>query len=209
VNLPPWSKSSDGEPPDSGVPALDLSVLIASLSANLAALERAVIRPPLLLARLSDRLRDEGVDPPEPGNVNAWVSRMDAHGWRRLALLVAALDVDAVRALLAPLARRDGVERVVRVGILDAAVEASLLTLVLLRESNVRLEELARRWMAALGVAIAGETPAVSGERLRRVDYARLLREAERAKAAAEDRMAELRKQQELAEQMRAGRSKW
>jgi hypothetical protein len=188
---------------------IELPLLTAAMAANLAALERAAIRPPLLLARMADRLRDEAVDPPDPGNVNAWVSRLDAEAWRRLALLVAALDVDAMRALLAPLVVRDGVERVTRIGIIGAAADASLLTLALLRESKVRLEELARRWLAALGVAIVGETAAVSAETLQRIDYARLLGEAERAKAAAEARMAELRKQQELAEKMRAGRSKW
>lgn len=208
MKLLPWPKRNPGGR-GSGTPMIELPLLTAAMAANLAALERAAIRPPLLLARMADRLRDEAVDPPDPGNVNAWVSRLDAEAWRRLALLVAALDVDAMRALLAPLVVRDGVERVTRIGIIGAAADASLLTLALLRESKVRLEELARRWLAALGVAIVGETAAVSAETLQRIDYARLLGEAERAKAAAEARMAELRKQQELAEKMRAGRSKW
>ena len=111
--------------------------------------------------------------------------------------------------MVAQLAAHRGVASVIEEGMVGTAVRAPLLTLALLRESAVRLEELARTWSAALGVGIAGETAEQSAEHLARIDYARLLDKAERAKVDAEARMAELRKRQEKAEERRTRRSKW
>jgi hypothetical protein len=190
-------------------PAIELPVVVGALHANLAALEKKQVQAALVCARLADWLRDAGLEPPFPDEVGAWAAGLDAEGWRRLALLVGALEADAVGAVFAQAVARNDLRWLVEQGVVGVAAQASLLTVKLLRESSVRLEELARAWLAAMRVAIAGETAEQSAERLRRLDYGGLLGKAERAKKEAEARMAELREKQEQAERARAVRSKW
>ena len=59
--------------------------------------------------------------------------------------------------------------------------------------SALRVEELSRAGLAALGIAIAGETAAQSAIALARLDYERLLAQAEQARKAAEGRIAAAR----------------
>src|SRR5208283_4064709 len=88
------------------------------------------------------------------------------------------------------------------------ALATPLLTMTLLRQSPLRVEEFARHFLARLGTAVSGETAAQSRERLERLDYGRLLAEAERAKVSAEERMEYLRQLQED-QARRARRGKW
>jgi hypothetical protein len=187
----------------------ELPVVISALHGPLAALERKQVEPLLVRARLADWLRDAGLPPPDPDQVTTWVAALDAEGWRRLALLATAMELDAVSSVVGRLAARHDAAWLVKEGLIGVAAATPLLTVALLRESAVRLEELARAWLAALGASIVGEAPAESEERWQRIDYGRLLAEADRAKKEAEQRMAELRERQERAERMRAGRSKW
>ena len=80
---------------------------------------------------------------------------------------------------------------------LDGPETSAPVTVALVRQSEVRAEEFARRLAADLGVAIAGETAEHSQQRLDAIDYKRLLAEAEQAKAAAQAQMEKLRKKQE------------
>jgi hypothetical protein len=85
-----------------------------------------------------------------------------------------------------------------------------LLTMTVLRTSGLRVEELTRAALAALGIAIAGEDPARSAAALQRLDYERLLAQAEQARAAAEGRMAQLKQAQDQDDQARSPRrGKW
>jgi Flp pilus assembly protein TadD len=84
-----------------------------------------------------------------------------------------------------------------------------MLTLELLRQSSLRVEEFARHFLARLEAAVASETVAQSRARLQRLDYAQLLAEAERAKVSAEERVAYLRKLQQKQEQLLSRRGKW
>jgi hypothetical protein len=197
------------DPSASGPPAIDFGAVMAALERNLASLEKRQIVPALVRARLADWLRDAAVEPPGPEDVGEWVADLDEEGWRRLALLVEALEVDEVGAAITRLAARQDASSFVKAGMIGPAARTPLLTLSLLRESAVRLEELARVWLFDLGASIQGEAFELSAERLRRLDYGRLLSEAERAKKAAEERMAALREQQEKAERARTRRSKW
>jgi hypothetical protein len=196
-----------GRPPD--VPTVDLPLMTAALGRRLVELENKVIQPLVMRAKMADRLRDLSLEPPEPETMAQWTEALDPDGWRRLALLLAAGEEENVAAAIAGAVARHDAPWLVRTGLLGVAAETPLLSLGLLRESEVRLEELARTWLSNLGVAIAGETPRQSEERRAAIDYARLLAEAERAKRDAEERMTELRKKQEMAERMRAGRSKF
>jgi hypothetical protein len=196
------------EPPDR--PAIALQAVLAALNEHLASLEKKAIEPALVRARLADWLRDAGLEPPAPAQVDAWASSgFGRETWRRLALLVDALGAGAVSGPVAKVAAQGGAAPFVQNGMLGAATKTPLLTLSLLRESEVRLEELARSWLAALGLGIEGETAAQSAEKLVQLDYVRLLQKADRAKQDAEARMAALREKQEQAEKARAGRSKW
>ena len=71
------------------------------------------------------------------------------------------------------------------------------------------MEELARKFLASLGAAVKGEKPALSRQRLERLDYGRLLEETERARQAAEERVARLRQLQDEQENSRPRRGKW
>jgi hypothetical protein len=186
-----------------------LSAVMVALQGPLARLEKKHLEPALVRARLGDWVRDCGLVPPAPVLVGKWLAPLDEEGWRRLALLLAAIEVDGVDVAVARSAARHDAEWLVKNALVAVAAGTPLLTLSLLRDSSVRVEELARVWLAALDVAIAGETAAESAERRRRIDYGRLLSEAERAKKEAEERMEELRKKVEEAEKLRAGRSKW
>jgi hypothetical protein len=188
---------------------VELPVVMGALHGPLAALERKPVEPLLVRARMADWLRDAGLLPPDPDQMTTWVAALDAEGWRRLALLATAMEVDAVGSVVGRMAARRDAAWLMKEGLIGVASGTPLLTVALLRESHVRLEELARAWLAALGAGIVGETPAESEERWQRIDYGRLLAEADRAKKEAEQRMAELRERQEKAERMRAGRSKW
>jgi hypothetical protein len=85
-----------------------------------------------------------------------------------------------------------------------------LLIMAVLRMSALRLEELARAWLAALGIGIAGEDAARSLAALQRLDYERLLAQVEQARQAAEGRMAQLQEAQDEDDRARAPRrGKW
>jgi hypothetical protein len=58
------------------------------------------------------------------------------------------------------------------------------LTGEMLRDNRFRQEEFLRRFVAACGGAVAGETPAASGKRLRQLDYRTTLAEYQKAEAA-------------------------
>ena len=70
------------------------------------------------------------------------------------------------------------------------------------------MEELARRLLAGLGAAVAGETADESKNKLHRLDYGRLLAEAEQARRAAAERAERLKKLQDEQEQRRSRRGK-
>ncbi len=78
------------------------------------------------------------------------------------------------------------------------------LTAEMVRSNAFRQEEFLRKWIAAVGGRVAGETPEASRSRLETLDYGGTLREYERAERArkeeADRRAAALRKAREEAE---------
>jgi hypothetical protein len=192
-----------------GLPQLDLAGLQASLADAASRIAGRDAEPDLVRARLADRSRDAGLEPLLPEEFDAMTAGFDEEAWRRLALLVGALDLDGVRGALPELAARRPLAALVGTAFAGVAKETSLLTLELLRQSPLRVEELARRFVAGLGALVGGESAEVSRQRLERLDYGRLLAEAERAKQAAEERAERLRRLQEEQEQRRPRRGKW
>jgi hypothetical protein len=187
---------------------LDLSVLREALGRRVALVESRPVEPALVHARLADRYRDLEREPPEPGAFLALVAALDAASWQRLALVVSALDEPAVRGPFRDL--RSRADDQVRAGFAGFAQGTSLLTLALLRQSPLRLEEFARRWAAALALPIRGEAATVSADRLERLDYGRLLGEADRARQDAEGRLEQLRQKAEAQDRrVMPRRGKW
>lgn len=186
---------------------LDLGPLRAQLTAAV----RAAAEPdvPLTRARLADGLRDAGLVPLPPDEFDRAIESYDAESERRLTVLVVALELEPVRAAVANAAAPASAGQLVSAALIDLARDTNLLTLDVLAQSEQRVEELARRLVLALRAGIAGETPEESKKRLHKLDYGRLLAEAEKAKEAATERAERLRQLQEQQEQRRGRRGKW
>lgn len=189
-----------------GGPGLDLDPLMQTLHAR----TRLLADPaaPLVRARLADACRDAGLAPVGPAHFEARFAALCPEGWRRLGLAV-----ELVRALdpaeeLRPLAGETGADRIL--GGVAGTVEATgRVTIEILRGSALRIEEFARHLVAHLGASVAGESAAESAARLERLDYARLLAEAERARDSAEERLEYLRKLQADVDARFQPRGKW
>jgi len=194
-----------------GRPAVEVTLppLEAVLAAAVPCLEKVVAEPDLLRARLADAYRDGQLEPPLPETFDARTADLDAEGWRRLALAVTALDHAPLRATLPRLVRDGDTTRQMEEAFIGLALATSLLTMELLRQGPLRVEEFARQLLARLGAQVAGETVEHSRERLERLDYECLLSEAERARESAEGRMDYLRKLQEEKDRRRPRRGKW
>ena len=123
--------------------------------------------------------------------------------------MVALLELEPVRAVVAHSAASASGGQVVTAALLELARDTPLLTIEVLNQSDQRVEELARRFLAALRVNVNGEAPEESKKRLHKLDYGRLLHEAEKAREAAAQRAERLRLLQEQQEQRRGRRGKW
>ncbi len=165
--------------------------------------------PDLTRARIADGFRDAGMTPITPREFDLAAASLDDEAWRRLAVLATACELAPFRTALPLLIARSSVSKVVTEGFIAVARSAPLLTLDVLSQSEPRVEEFARRFVAGLGSAVEGESAADSKQRLDKLDYARLLAEAEKAKAAATKRAEKLKKLQDEQEQRRAPRGKW
>ncbi len=131
---------------------------------------------------------------------------LDPEGHRRLAVIVALFDLEPVRAALAQLAANWPVHQIVSSAFTGLAQETGLLTIEVLCQSEPRVEELARRFLAAIRAGVQGENADESKRRATGLDYARLLSEADKARDAAKDRAERLRQLQEQQEQRRGQR---
>jgi hypothetical protein len=182
------------------------------VSAVQTALVAAAVRPAdpeLTRARLADACRDSGANPPTPEEFHALITGLDEEAMLRLAVLVTALDVAEVRTSLRALLATRPAADLVATAFTGLARDTPLLTVALIRESPLRAEELARRFVAALGAAVRGESVETSRQQLARLDYGRLLAEAELARQSAEARAAKLRELQDEKEKRRPRRGKW
>jgi hypothetical protein len=192
-----------------GTVELDLDLLRARFAEGSTRLAGRAVDPDLVRARLADCSRDLGLLPLLPSEGVTRTRDLDEEGWRRLALAVSGLELPAVRQALAPASAVPGFVGQVHDALIGLARELSLLTTDLLRQGPLRVEEFARQFVTRLGALVKGEAPDESRRRLQRLDYARLLAEAERAKLSAEERMEYLRKLQEEQEARRPRRGKW
>jgi hypothetical protein len=182
-------------PPDPPPRAeLDLAVLERRAAELAATLAGAEVDLDLARARLADRCRDAGVRPTHPLQLGPMLEPLDVEARRRFALAVALLEEGDLAArtatLFATLRPSPGP---VMVGLSFAT---DPLTLDLIRESPLRAQEFCRHLVAHLGAGVRGETAEESARQLERLDYGRLLAEAERAKMSAAERLEYLKKLQ-------------
>jgi len=189
---------------------VNLDLLIITLGRAAGEWESRPVSGELIRARMADACRDAAVRPiSAAGFAHRW-ENLDDGQQRRFAVLVAALDVEEVGARLPALShsaefRDEPLERVH-----SLATGLGLLTVDVVRQSDVRLEELARHFCSSWEVRIADESADESARRLHEIDFSRLMAEAEAAWTSAEDRMAYLRKLQEAQEATRRPRrGKW
>jgi hypothetical protein len=193
-----------------GAPALDLARLQVSVSAGVGRYAGQPVDADLVRARLADGCRVAVLPPLLPTEFDALAVELDEEAWRRLAILIGLLDLDEVRAALAGLSSgNSALEKLLAAAFVGLARQTSLLTLELLRQSPLRVEELARKFVAALGAGVRGEAARVSQQRLKRLDYGRLLAEAEQARQSAAERVEKLRKLQEEHQKRGPRRGKW
>ena len=147
------------------------------------------------------------MNPAPPAVFTAATRDLDEEAWRRLTLVVTAFEDQGARASLAALQSSPEVQ--VRDGLAPLVRETRVLTVQVLSQSELRVEELARRFALRLGFTISGEAERESADRLEALDYARLLAQAERAKISAEDRLEYLKKLQDAELERRRPRGKW
>jgi hypothetical protein len=185
----------------------ELAVVTARIKSLASDLESREVEPQLLRARLADHYRDLEIEPLPPGVFDRLVGELDALAWRRMALAIGVLDDPGIRSSLASLARKTSVGIQVR-GFVALALGTDALSLSLIRQSDVRVEEFARQFASRLGVAWRGESAEESRNRLTQIDYNRLLAESEAARKTAEERMTLLREKQQEAMARRRLRGK-
>lgn len=183
---------------------LDLAVLQDAAAGLAAALAASDVDLDLARARLADRCRDAGVRPTHPLRLGPMLEALDPEGRRRFALVVALLEEPEITPYAAALLA--GLRPGVGPAVVGVVVATGPLTLELVRESPLRAQEFCRHLVAHLGAAVRGETARESAGRLERLDYGRLLEEAERAKMSASERLEYLRK---LQEERGPRRGKW
>lgn len=197
-------------PAETAPPAVDLDVLITSFGEQLDFWESQGESAVLLRARIADACRDAGIHPvSEARFLNTW-NRLGVDHRQRFGLLSAALDLPEVASRTIQIgAVADPGEAVL--GLLERLTDRlRFLTIAVLRDSDLRLEEFARHFCATWGLSIEGETTAASTARLHDIDFDRLMREADAARASAGDRLAYLRNLQEEQEKTRRPRrGKW
>ena len=163
----------------------------------------------LVRARFADACRDANIRPVDALTFKECWSGWDRPQQERFRLLVSALELKAVARHLpahCPTGQAHAALQVFE----QLAARLHLLTLDVLQQSDIRLEEFARHFSAAWGLEIEGETPQQSRDRLHAIDFDRLMQEAEAARSSAEDRLAYLRQlQKKEDETRRPRRGKW
>jgi hypothetical protein len=204
-----FRKATTPTPSATTAQSIELDSLIAAFGQGADFWDSQLEPGVLVRARLADACRDVRIRPiSESQFLACWNSFDDEHRLR-FCLFSAALEIPEVAQRLPPLCLPGDGGGVL--GLLQNLTNGlKTLTVAVLRESDIRLEEFARHFCAAWRLSIEGETAAASAARLYAIDFGRLIKEAEAARASADERLAYLRKLQEEQEQTRRPRrGKW
>jgi hypothetical protein len=173
-----------------------LPVLLEEL--RLAALDLSAQEPDpaLTAARFADGLRDAGLPAPAGNEWKQQIADFDAEAWHRLEILTRAFRESAVAPLVAARLKAEP-KRAGTAFPTFCMREAQLLSRDLLLKSPFLVEELARKWVFALGGEIAGESPSDSQRKMERLDFGGVLSNLKKADA---DRASRMKKLKELEE---------
>jgi hypothetical protein len=172
--------------------AFDLAGLQEEIRLATLDLSDVKLEPALVGARLADGLRDAGAQAPTSAEWAAQSKQLNAEGWARLEILVRLMRQGASAPLVAECLRADPARASTAFAIFCAR-EAKLLTRDLLQKSPFRTEELARKWIWALGGAVGGESQKESAAQRERLDFGGVLKSLEEADKDRERRMEQLR----------------
>ncbi|MDF1667340.1 MAG: hypothetical protein P1V97_36680 [Planctomycetota bacterium] len=188
---------------------IDLDLLTLLFENEILRIRSTEPRPALIRARLADGFRSVGLSPLAPNLFDSETESFDEEAWRRLALSVSCLDDEDISWGIFACSERKSVKSLVLDGFIHLARERVALTMDLLYESELRMEEYARHMAGELGLMILGESEDESAKIRYRLDYARLLEEADKARLSAQERIEYLQKLQEEEQAKRAPRGKW
>jgi hypothetical protein len=189
--------------------AIDLDELIATFGPATNFWETQPEAGVLVRARFADACRDAKIRPVDAITFKECWSGMDLPQQARFGLLVSGLELEVVAKQLP--AHCPEAQAYAALQVFEQLTDRlNLLTLDVLQQSDIRLEEFSRHFSAAWGLVIEGETPQESQDRLHAIDFGRLMQEAEVARSSAKDRLAYLRElQKKEDETRRPRRGKW
>lgn len=188
---------------------IDLDLLMLLFENEVPRIRAGEPRPALLRARLADGFRGVGLNPIAPSLFDSETESFNKEAWQRLALALTCLDDEDFSWALFGLSEQKSVKSLALDGFINLARDRDALTMDLFYESELRMEEFARHMAGELGLKILAESVEESASIRHRLDYARLLEEADKARLSATERMEYLRKLQEEEQAKRAPRGKW
>lgn len=171
--------------PESVPISLDSVLLV--MSDVLRDLEIAAADLDVARAKWADLCRDLGMNPFDPLELDGLTTHFDRAAAGRMALIVVMLERGAISrdVLIRILDKR--IRTATKAGVVEPVQASQLVTLELLAQSPLRREELARRVILGFGASIRGEKLGDSRAALERLDYGRLMAEANRARQALRD----------------------
>jgi len=178
---PAASSTEDARILPENVP-VPLAPILAALAQVLAEIEPATLDLDVARAKLADLCRDLSIEPVDPLELDTIAAGLDRGAIERLVLLVLVLERRAAPDSLLKRIFEKRARTAAREGLFEVARTSNLVTLDLLRGSPLRREELARRLVLGLGASVAGESLAEARAALDRLDYGRLMAEADRAR---------------------------
>lgn len=197
------------KPTDSGG-EVNLDELIARFGQGLDQWQSLAHADVLARARFADLCRDVDVMPMSGQVFQKCWSSLNQPQQQRLCLQINAIPHPSVLTRLSTLCEEKRGPEVPFEMLRSTAVRLDLLTLDMLAESDVRLEEFARHFCAAWKLQIEGESDASSQARLHEIDFEHLMKEANAARGIAEERLEYLRTLQKNQEETRRPRrGKW
>lgn len=185
-------------------PAVDLPLLQEKLDRSLRDPDAHRLHEEAVYARLRDVLEPMDLKPPDQSTwhkactgrfdlaVVPWekgkssAKALDPDAWRRLRALVEGLTEPQTGEVFRQRCVDYTVGSVCTHLLPGFALWSEDLRMDLLSKNPFRVEEFARKWIDALGAAIAGETAAASEKRLREVDFSGSIARVERARAEAD-----------------------
>ncbi len=159
-----------------------LAPVMATLGILLGENEPALLEGDVARAKFADICRDLGIEPLDPLEMDSISGNLDRAGWERFSLLVLVLERFAIPKDLLRRIFQGRLRTAVREGLVEVARASELVTMEKLRDGPLRREELTRRLILGLGASVAGENMPEARAALERLDYGRLMAEAERAK---------------------------